>query len=93
MNAKAKGTRNEHKSMALFESVGYLCIRSAASRSPFDFIAINGSEVVGVQVKSSSWPGAVEMEAIAGVEGPANFRRVVHRWRPYQRLPDVKIVA
>ena len=31
MNAKAKGTRNEHRSMAVLEAAGYRCTRSAAS--------------------------------------------------------------
>ena len=31
MNAKAKGTRNEHRSMRLLESAGYSVTRAAAS--------------------------------------------------------------
>ena len=31
MNAKAKGTRNEHRSMHLLEAAGYVVTRAAAS--------------------------------------------------------------
>ena len=31
MNTKAKGNRNEHRSIALLEAAGYRCTRAAAS--------------------------------------------------------------
>ncbi len=31
MNAKRKGSRNKHRSMALLEAAGYQCTRAAAS--------------------------------------------------------------
>ena len=31
MNAKRKGTRNEHRSIEILEAAGYRCIRAAAS--------------------------------------------------------------
>jgi Holliday junction resolvase len=31
MNAKRKGTRNEHKSIRILETAGYACTRAAAS--------------------------------------------------------------
>ncbi len=36
MNPKRKGTVNEHRSMRFLEALGYCCIRSAASRTPWD---------------------------------------------------------
>jgi len=37
MNGKRKGTRNEHRSMALLERAGYRCTRSAASLGEWDY--------------------------------------------------------
>jgi Holliday junction resolvase len=31
MNSKANGARNEHRSMAILEALGYACTRAAAS--------------------------------------------------------------
>ena len=92
MNAKAKGTRNEHRSMALFEALGYQTMRSAASLSTWDFHAWCGTEGVYVQVKTGRWPGSAEMEVIKEAVVPPGSRRLVHRWMPRKRLPDVKEV-
>ena len=92
MNAKAKGTRNEHRCMALFEALGYETMRSAASRSTWDFHAWTASEGVYVQVKTGRWPGAAEMEMIKEAVVPPGCRKLVYRWMPHKRLPDVKEV-
>jgi len=93
MNAKAKGTRNEHRSMRLLEAAGYRCTRAAASLGTWDVIGISATDVVLVQVKSSSWPGSVEMEGLEEFHAPFNARKLIHRWRPRQRTPDVREVA
>lgn len=38
MNAKRKGTRNEHRSIRLLEAGGYACTRAAASLGVWDII-------------------------------------------------------
>ena len=90
MNAKAKGTRNEHRSMAVLEAAGYRCTRSAASLGEWDIIAIGSRDVALIQVKTRDWPGSVEMEQLREFPVPPNCRKLVHRWRDRQRLPDVK---
>ena len=90
MNAKAKGTRNEHRSIRLLEAAGYRCCRSAASLGAWDVVAIGPVDVVLVQVKSNAWPGSVEMETLRGFTTPGNCHRLVHRWRDRQHLPDVR---
>lgn len=92
MNTKAKGTRNEHRSIRLLESAGYICTRSGASLGIFDIIGISRSDIICVQVKSNSWPGSVEMEEISQFECPLNCRKLIHRWNDHQRLPQVKEV-
>jgi Holliday junction resolvase len=79
-NAKAKGTRNEHRSIRLLESAGYACCRSAASLGMWDIIGIGSTDVVLVQVKTRDWPGSVEMETLRLFTTPPNCRKLVHRW-------------
>jgi Holliday junction resolvase len=90
VNSKAKGNRNEHRSMRLLEAAGYACSRSAASLGAFDIIGIGTVDIVLCQVKSNQWPGTVEMETIKLFPAPPNARKLVHRWRDRQRLPDVR---
>jgi hypothetical protein len=35
-------------------------------------------------------PGAAEMEALSTFRVPPNCRRLVHRWRNRQRVPDLR---
>ena len=90
MNTKAKGSRNEHRSIALLESLGYACCRSAASLGAWDIIGVRAYDVVLVQVKTRDWPGSSEMEILREFPAPANCHKYIHRWRDRQRLPDVK---
>lgn len=90
MNAKAKGTRNEHRSRRLLEAAGYAVCRAAASLGVWDLIGVSATDVVLVQVKTRDWPGSVEMETLTGFRCPANCRRILHRWRDRQRVPDVR---
>lgn len=92
INAKRKGTRNEHRSIKLLEAVGYQCSRAAGSLGVWDIIGIGSVDVVLVQVKTRDWPGAVEMENIESFIAPPNARKLVHRWRDGQRAPDVREV-
>jgi Holliday junction resolvase len=93
MNAKRKGTRNEHRSIALLESAGYRCSRSAASLGEWDIVGIGPADVVLVQVKTRDWPGRAEMERLRVFPAPANCRKLVHRWRARRRTPDVREVS
>ena len=93
MNAKKKGTRNEHRSIALLEAAGYRCTRAAASLGQWDVIGVGSADIVLLQVKSRDWPSALEMEALQGFPCPPNCRRLVHRWRDRQRLPDVREIS
>ena len=89
-NAKAKGTRNEHRSIALLEAAGYRCTRAAGSLGAWDLIGVSSTDFVLCQVKTRDWPGAVETETMRDFPAPRNARKLVHRWRDRQRLPDVR---
>jgi hypothetical protein len=79
--------------MRLLEAAGYACTRSAASLGAFDIVGIGSADVVLVQVKTRDWPGTAEVEARRLLPAPPNARKLVHRWRDRQRLPDVREVA
>ncbi len=93
MSTKAKGTRNEHRSIAILEAAGYACTRSAASLGAFDIVAVGSADVVLCQVKTRDWPGAAEIETMRALPAPPNCRKLVHRWRDRQRMPDVREVG
>jgi len=88
-NAKRKGSRNEHRSMAVLEAAGYRCTRSAASLGEWDIVGIGTADVVLCQVKTRDWPGELERRVLADFPAPPNCRKLLHRWRDRQRLPDV----
>ena len=90
MSAASKGARNEHRSMRLLEAAGYRCTRSAASLGEWDVIGIGTTDIVLVQVKTGRWPGSEEMSVLAEFSAPPNARKLVHRWMPRQRIPDVR---
>jgi hypothetical protein len=90
VNAKAKGTRNEHRSMRLLEAAGYSVTRAAASLGAWDIIGIGSTDLVLCQVKTRDWPGLAEMEVLKLFAAPPNARKLVHRWRDRQRVPDVR---
>ncbi len=90
VNAKAKGTRNEHRSKALLEAAGYRVTRAAASLGEWDLVAIGSADFVLCQVKTRDFPGVVETETLRSFPAPPNCRKLVHRWRHRERLPDVR---
>ncbi len=92
MNTKRKGNRNEYKSKKLLEAAGYAVTRAAASLGVWDLVAIGSVDLVLVQCKSNDWPRAAEMEQLRLFIAPPNCRRLVHRWRDRQRVPDVREV-
>jgi len=90
IGAKRKGSRNEHRSRRLLEAAGYCCTRAAGSLGAWDLIGVSASDFVLVQVKTRDWPGTAEIETLSSFACPANCRRLVHRWRDRQRVPDVR---
>ena len=44
MNAKAKGTRNERRSVMLIEATGYCCTRSAASLGERHIVGVGSQD-------------------------------------------------
>lgn len=90
MNTKAKGNRQEYRSMRVLEAAGYAVTRSAASLGAWDIIGVSSADVVLLQVKSNRWPCPAEMETLRGFVCPPNCRKLVHRWVDGKSLPDVR---
>lgn len=90
MNMKAKGSKNERRTIKTLEAVGYRCTKSGASLGAWDVIGIGTTDTVVVQVKTNDWPGSGEMETLRDFPTPPNYRKLIHRWRDRQSLPDVR---
>ncbi len=90
MNAKRKGTRNEHRAMKILESAGYSCTRAAASLGLFDVIAIGRQGVRLVQVKSNRDASPIEREAITLFETPAGVSKEIWIFKDYAREPIIR---
>jgi len=50
------------------------------------------SKPLAMQCKTRDYPGAVEMEAIHNFPCPPGSKKLIHRWRDRQCLPDVRVV-
>lgn len=90
MNTKAKGSRNERRTIQLLEAAGYVCMKAGASLGIFDVIGIGANDIILCQVKSNEWPRSGEMESLKNFKAPLNCKKLVHRWRDRQRQPDVR---
>lgn len=84
INAKAKGTKAEHKVMVSLTTLGYACCRSAASLGAFDVIAVRHDQVLFVQVKAGVHPTVppAERRAMLAVPMPANCYRLIWKYYP-----------
>jgi hypothetical protein len=93
MNAKRKGTRNEHKAIKILEAAGYHCTRAAGSLGIFDIIAVSPQGIKLVQVKTNKPPCPAEREAIELFNGiPENASKEIWVFQDYARAPIIRIV-
>jgi hypothetical protein len=53
-------------------------------------IGLNAAGGVLVQVKTRDWPGLLERRILEEFPAPPNFVKLIHRWRDYERQPDVQ---
>jgi Holliday junction resolvase-like predicted endonuclease len=90
VNTARKGRRLEHRSRALLEAARYTVIRAAASKGDWDLVAYSATDWVLVQVKAGRAPSPLERQALAEAPVPPHTRRLLHRWKPRQRLPDTQ---
>ena len=89
IKTKAKGNRNEKKSIVMMEALGYRCTKSSASLGLWDFVGYNRHHWVCVQVKSNRNPAKMEMDILKEEEVPPNTSKLLHVWVDYARYPEV----
>ena len=89
MNTAAKGRKQEHRSKALLESVGYRVTRAAGSMGEWDLVGIGPTDVVLVQVRTRDWPGPLERGALAEFPVPPDTRSSCIDGAHEPRLPDL----
>ena len=92
-NTKAKGSRNERRGMAYFNSQGYSCTKSGASLGVFDFIGIGKRDIIAVQVKSNRRPSPEEIKIIRDFQGPINFKKYIMVYRDWVKDPIVEEIV
>ena len=80
----------ERRSRDLLQAMGYHVVKAGGSLGEWDLVAIGLTDVVLCQVKSTDWPGRLEMAALSEFPVAPFTRRIVHRWRAHQRYPDVQ---
>jgi len=90
--SKAKGSRNERKTIRLLEALGYVCTKAGGSLGMFDVIALGRDGIKAIQVKSNRWPGSIEMETLELIMLHPIISKEIWRWDDYAREPKVKIL-
>ena len=94
MNAKAKGTRAEHRTMRVLEAAGYRCTRAAASLGEWDVIAIGPGDVRLVQVKCGlkPWCSPAEREVLELFAVGPGVRKELWFWTDHHRTPRIEVL-
>jgi Holliday junction resolvase len=93
MNAKRKGTRNEHRAIKLLESTGYYCTRAAGSLGMWDIVAVGKQGLRLIQCKTNRKPGLVEMEALMMFDAmPPGATKELWIYYDYQRNPEIIVI-
>lgn len=70
INTTAKGARLERKAIEIMKKNGYDCIRSAASKGPFDIVCFSKDKIVCIQVKANRFPGKKETDNLKSIVLP-----------------------
>ena len=90
INTKAKGNRNERRSMDFYEKQGYYCTKSSASLGLWDVIAYSKSDWLVIQIKTNRRPSSLEIAAMREEMVPPGTKKIIHVWKDYQRAPEIE---
>lgn len=87
---KAKGSRQERRTIVALEAAGYHCTKAGGSLGVWDVIAIGPNDIRLVQVKSNRPPGKAEMERMRAFQSPrCCCTKELWIWIDHQRLPKI----
>jgi Holliday junction resolvase len=90
-NAKAKGTRAEHRTMEVLTNAGYYCIRAGGSIGCFDVVAIGPYDMRCISVKSGSrYASSLEREQLGLVQLPPWATKEIWRWPDRCKAPLIE---
>jgi len=93
MNATHKLARDISRSIQVLEGSGYRCIRiSGGAFGEFDIIGLSSTDVMLCKSCRGKPPWAGTIAELRHVIAPPNTRRMVHRWLPRARLPQVIVL-
>ena len=62
----------EREAKHLLESLGYVVTRAAASKGPWDLIAIHKTHIRLIQMKANRYPPPFEIENLKQIQVPEN---------------------
>ena len=97
-----KGRRDEWRARKDMVKMGYVVIRSAGSKGPFDLIGIGPTNILLVQVKSANDNPKKYYEQLQAVPSPPNTIKQIWQHIPYKgwqvttigvQLPDQGLEA
>lgn len=94
MSRYAAGRRREYRTQRVLESLGYETIRAASSKGVADVVAVKGTDVVFISVKSGTARlTAVEREQLSRLakDGMGVLRVEAWRWPSGARTPLVEV--
>lgn len=92
MNSKAKGNRNELKTVHLLKSIGYTCTKSGGSLGIWDVIALHPTHMRLIQVKSNDPPGPAEREKLMLHRAPMGASKEIWIWVDRESRPKVEVL-
>jgi hypothetical protein len=81
-------SRLEKKSLELLAAAGYESSR--ASLGAFHVVGIGRTDIVLVHLCANRWPDAKQSHALQSLPAPRNAKKLIHLWRGYARIPEVK---
>jgi hypothetical protein len=77
INTTAKGARLERKTIEIMKADGFECMRSAASKGPFDVVCFRYDVVKCIQVKANRMPGKKEMDNLKSIILPEACQKII----------------
>jgi Holliday junction resolvase len=90
MNTARKGARVERRARHLLESLGFVVMRSAASKGAVDLLAVDAVSIRAIQVKANGYASAVERERLKLLPLPSNASREIWRFIDRKREPLIE---
>lgn len=92
INKTAKGTRVEYQVRDILEPLGYVVTRSAASKGPFDLIAMHPTHTRLIQAKANRRPPKEEIQELLDFKAPATTSKEIWVRKDRVKTPIVEVL-